>query len=110
MKSVTDFLAKRDVAICKDMVILLSVFGIAFFQFLGRVPLLEPDEGRYAEIPREMLERADFVTPFLNHVKYFEKPPLLYWLNSLSFSIFGQTEFAARFFPTLSGLLGVLLT
>lgn len=109
MKIFTDFLAKKEGDVRKDLGILLSVFGIAFFQFLGRIPLLEPDEGRYAEIPREMLERADFVTPYLNHVKYFEKPPLLYWLNSLSFSIFGQNEFAARFFPTLSGLLGVLL-
>ncbi len=110
VKIIIDFLAKKDGDIRKDLGVLLSVFGIVFFQFLGRIPLLEPDEGRYAEIPREMLERSDFVTPYLNHVKYFEKPPFLYWLNSLSFSIFGQNEFAARFFPTLSGLLGVLLT
>ncbi|HVN67592.1 MAG TPA: glycosyltransferase family 39 protein, partial [Candidatus Sulfotelmatobacter sp.] len=94
----------------KDLAALFIVFGAALFQFLGRIPLLEPDEGRYAEIPREMLERADFVTPYLNHVKYFEKPPLLYWLNSLSLSVFGQNEFAARFFPALCGLAGILLT
>ena len=110
MKILTDFLAKKEEDIRKDLAALFIVFGAALFQFLGRIPLLEPDEGRYAEIPREMLERADFVTPYLNHVKYFEKPPLLYWLNSLSLSVFGQNEFAARFFPALCGLAGILLT
>jgi 4-amino-4-deoxy-L-arabinose transferase-like glycosyltransferase len=110
MKAVMDFITGKEGNARKDLGILFLLFGAAFFQFLGRIPLLEPDEGRYAEIPREMLERADFITPYLNHVKYFEKPPLLYWLNSISFSIFGQNAFAARFFPALSGLLTVLLT
>jgi 4-amino-4-deoxy-L-arabinose transferase-like glycosyltransferase len=110
MKVVMDFITSKEGNARKDLGILFLLFGAAFFQFLGRIPLLEPDEGRYAEIPREMLARADFITPYLNYVKYFEKPPLLYWLNSISFSIFGQNEFAARFFPALSGLLTVLLT
>ncbi len=110
MKQVIEFFVKKHGKAWKDVSILLLLFGTALFQFLGRIPLLEPDEGRYAEIPREMLERADFLTPYLNHVKYFEKPPLLYWLNALSFSLFGQNEFAARFFPALSGFLGILLT
>lgn len=110
MKSIFEFITCREGSARKDLGILFLLFGTAFFQFLGRIPLLEPDEGRYSEIPREMLQRGDFVTPFLNYVKYFEKPPLLYWLNSLSFSLFGQNEFAARFFPALSGLLAVLLT
>lgn len=110
MKILSDFIANKEGDIRKDLAALFVVFGTALFQFLGRIPLLEPDEGRYAEIPREMLERADFVTPYLNHVKYFEKPPLLYWLNSLAFSVFGQNEFAARFFPALCGLAGILLT
>jgi 4-amino-4-deoxy-L-arabinose transferase-like glycosyltransferase len=110
VKKIIDFIVKREGNAWKDLGVLLLLFGVALFQFLGRIPLLEPDEGRYAEIPREMLEKGDFITPYLNHVKYFEKPPLLYWLNSLSFSIFGQNEFAARFFPALCGLLGILLT
>lgn len=104
------FLTRKEESFRKDLCVLMVLFGAAFFQFLGRLPLLEPDEARYAEIPREMLERSDFITPFLNYVKYFEKPPLLYWLNSISFSLFGQNGFAARFFPALSGLLCVLLT
>ncbi|KAF0218675.1 MAG: glycosyl transferase family [Geobacteraceae bacterium] len=110
MKFITSFLTEKQVSARKDLSLLLLFFGVSFFQFLGKIPLLEPDEGRYAEIPREMLERGDFITPLLNYVKYFEKPPLHYWLNALSFTIFGENEFAARFAGTLCGLLGVLLT
>ncbi|WP_246153143.1 glycosyltransferase family 39 protein [Oryzomonas rubra] len=77
--------------------------------FLGRYGLIEPDEGRYAEIPREMLEKGDFITPTLNYVAYFEKPPLHYWLTAFSFKLFGLNEFAARFAGALAGLLAVLL-
>jgi len=94
----------------RDLGFLLAAFGTLFFQFLGRLPLIDPDEGRYIEIPREMLERGDFVTPMLNYVKYFEKPPLHYWLNALSLSLFGENEFAARFAGTLCGLLTILVT
>jgi 4-amino-4-deoxy-L-arabinose transferase-like glycosyltransferase len=94
----------------KDIGILFLAFGALFFQCLGRLPLIDPDEGRYIEIPREMLERGDFVTPMLNYVKYFEKPPLHYWLNALSLTVFGENEFAARFAGTLCGLLTVLVT
>ena len=93
----------------RDLAVLIIMFGTAFFLFLGRLPLLDPDEGRYAEIPREMLELGDFITPHLDYVKYFEKPPLHYWLNALSFSLFGQNEFAARFPAALLGLCGILL-
>ncbi len=72
--------------------------------------LQDPDEGRYAEIPREMLESGDWVTPRLFYVKYFEKPPLLYWLTALSFQIFGLNEGAARLVPALSGIATVVLT
>jgi 4-amino-4-deoxy-L-arabinose transferase-like glycosyltransferase len=110
MNFFTDFLTNRENSEKRDLATLLLIFGVTFFQFLGRVPLIEPDEGRYAEIPREMLELGDFITPHLNYVKYFEKPPLHYWLNALSFKIFGENEFAARFPGALMGLLTVLLT
>ncbi len=77
---------------------------------IGAYPLMEPDEGRYAEIPREMVESGDFVTPRLNYVKYFEKPALLYWANAANFAIFGQNEFAARLFPALCALAGAATT
>ena len=94
----------------RDLLILAVVLGIPFFQYLGGLPLMDPDEGRYAEIPREMLERGDLITPTLNYVKYFEKPPLLYWINAASLKLFGQNEFAARFPSALCGLLTVLAT
>ena len=110
MTTLVKFILAHDADRRKDLTILAVLFGLVFFLFLGHIPLIDPDEGRYAEIPREMLERGDFITPFLNYVKYFEKPVLLYWLNALSFGIFGQNEFAARFPSALSGLLTVLLT
>ncbi len=71
--------------------------------------LAEPDETRYAEIPREMLAARDFVVPLLDGLPYFEKPPLLYWANAASFRVFGQTPWAARLPTRLAGLGTTLL-
>lgn len=59
-------------------------------------PLFDPDEGRYAEIPREMLTSGDWVTPRLNELKYFEKPPLQYWATAVAYATFGVHEWSAR--------------
>jgi 4-amino-4-deoxy-L-arabinose transferase-like glycosyltransferase len=75
------------------------VLAIAWFATMGFRPLLEPDEGRYAEIPREMTVSGDWVTPRLDGLKYFEKPPLVYWATAATYSIFGVTEWTARFWP-----------
>ncbi len=83
--------------------------AVVYFAGLGSYPLLDPDEGRYAEIPREMLESGDFITPRLNYVKYFEKPPLFYWLTAGSMALFGQKEWAVRLVPALAGFLTFLL-
>jgi 4-amino-4-deoxy-L-arabinose transferase-like glycosyltransferase len=86
----------------------LAVLAVLlFFGGLGSYPLLEPDEGRYAEIPREMLVRGDFVTPHLNGVLYFEKPPLYYWLNAAALRLIGDPDLACRLFGALFGLAGV---
>ena len=69
---------------------------------LASRPLFNPDEGRYAEIPREMLLSGDWVIPHLNGLAYIEKPPLQYWATALSFSLFGETEFAARLYMALT--------
>jgi 4-amino-4-deoxy-L-arabinose transferase-like glycosyltransferase len=71
--------------------------------------LAEPDETRYAEIPREMLAAGDLVVPRLNGVPYFEKPPLLHWLNAASLRLFGETSWAARLPTRLAGMGTVLL-
>lgn len=67
---------------CFDLILLAAGIALIFGLFLGTRPLSVPDEGRYAEIPREMLVKHDFVTPHLNGVKYFEKPPLFYWVQA----------------------------
>ena len=75
------------------------VLAIAWFATMGWRPLLDPDEGRYAEIPREMVASGDWVTPRLDGLKYFEKPPLVYWATAMLYSVFGVTEWTARFWP-----------
>ncbi|MGC1854982.1 MAG: glycosyltransferase family 39 protein [Candidatus Aquirickettsiella sp.] len=71
-----------------DLILLAVGIALAFSLFLGTRPLSVPDEGRYAEIPREMLVLHDFVTPHLNGIKYFEKPPLFYWLQAGAIKVF----------------------
>src|SRR5437899_3242512 len=78
---------------------------IVFTYFFGlTIPLLGPDEPRYAQVAREMLDRGDFVTPTLGGFNWFEKPALFYWLEMASYKIFGVTEFAAGFGSALFGL------
>jgi len=89
---------------------ILIAFAVLYFWQLGSYGLMNPDEGRYSEIPREMLESGDYLTLHLNYVSYFEKPPLHYWLTAASFLVFGQNEFAARFIPALMGFLTILMT
>jgi len=80
-----------------------------FFFRLGVPGLMDPDEGRYAEIGREMLLLKDWLIPHLNLLPYLEKPPLVYWLTSLSFASFGLTEWAARLPSALAALAGLYL-
>lgn len=94
----------------RDILLLTLILGTIFLSGLGSFPLIDPDEGRYAEIPREMIQAGDLITPTLNHVKYFEKPPMLYWLNAASMYIFGKNEFAARFPSAFTGLLTTIIT
>jgi 4-amino-4-deoxy-L-arabinose transferase-like glycosyltransferase len=70
--------------------------AILYFAGLGRPALWEPDEGRYAEVSREMAISGDYVTPHNDWVRYFEKPPLIYWLTAASLKFFGVNEFAVR--------------
>ncbi|HEY6047145.1 MAG TPA: glycosyltransferase family 39 protein, partial [Pyrinomonadaceae bacterium] len=85
--------------------LLLFLAIAAFYLYgLGFLPLVGPDEPRYAQIAREMYIRRDFVTPTLGGRPWFEKPPLLYWMMMGSYRLFGISEFSARLGPALCGL------
>jgi len=73
-----------------------AVLAAAWFATLQVRPMLDPDEGRYAEIPREMVATGDWLTPRLDGLKYFEKPPLQYWATAAAYSVFGLSEWTSR--------------
>jgi 4-amino-4-deoxy-L-arabinose transferase-like glycosyltransferase len=94
----------------RDLLLLVLLFGTLYFFRLGSYPLSNPDEGRYAEVPREMLATGDWVTPRLNGVNYFEKPPLVYWVTAALEHTFGLNEWSVRAVPALFAIAGILLT
>jgi 4-amino-4-deoxy-L-arabinose transferase-like glycosyltransferase len=84
--------------------------AILYLPALGRPALWEPDEGRYAEIAREMVVSGDYVTPRDNYELYFEKPPLVYWAEAAAIKIFGVNEFAVRLPAALFSIGQVVIT
>lgn len=88
---------------------LLLFFVVAAFYLygLGQLPLLGPDEPRYAQIGREMFMRGDLITPTLGGHPWFEKPALLYWMMIASYKLFGVSEWSARLPAAIAGLLTV---
>jgi len=90
---------------------LLLVLGMAAPLFLAVLdaPLLEPQEPRYAEIPRQMLEQGRWLVPVLHGREYLDKPPLLYWSVMAGYCLFGVHDWAARLVPGLAGVLTVLV-
>jgi 4-amino-4-deoxy-L-arabinose transferase-like glycosyltransferase len=81
---------------------------VVWFALLAGRPLYDPDEGRYAEIPREMVDGGDWVIPHLNGLVYLEKPPLQYWVTALTFRVFGESEFTARLCTGVAGFLSLI--
>jgi len=77
------------------LVVIIAASYLFFFYNLNSYSLKEPDEGRYAEIPREMVEQGNYLVPHLNYVRYFEKPPLLYWITAASYKVFGINEWSS---------------
>lgn len=86
------------------------VAACIFFTGLGSLPLLEPDEGRNAEVAREMLVSGDWITPHYNSLVYLDKPAVFFWLVAGSFKLAGISEWAARFPSALMGFGTLLLT
>lgn len=93
----------------KDFFILFLILGPILFGFLDLRPFAVPDEGRYVEIPREMVTTGDYITPRLNGLKYFEKPPLMYWIQSFFIKTLGIKEWAMRLPLALMGLIGCFM-
>jgi 4-amino-4-deoxy-L-arabinose transferase-like glycosyltransferase len=90
--------------------LLWLVLALLWFGPLETPHLTDPDEGRYAEIPREMSVSGDWVTPRLDDIKYFEKPPLQYWATAVAYTLFGQHAWTARLWSALCAYLGLLLS
>jgi 4-amino-4-deoxy-L-arabinose transferase-like glycosyltransferase len=96
-------------ALAKRVYVFTFLIIIAFYLYgLGQLPLLGPDEPRYAQVAREMFLSGDYITPTLGGYTWFEKPSLLYWLIAVSFKVFGVNEWSARFGPALCGLLTIV--
>lgn len=87
---------------------MFAAIVVLWFANLGSRALMHPDEGRYAEIAREMSLTGDWVTPRLNGLKYLEKPPFQYWVTAGAYRAFGVHEWTARLWPALAGLLAVV--
>ena len=85
------------------------ICALTWFAGLEYRGLFTPDEGRYADIAREMLDSNDWVTPRVNGIKYLEKPPLQYWATAGAFAVLGVDEWTARLWPAYTGFLGIAL-
>lgn len=94
----------------KQRAVLFLIAASYFFFMFGNgfLSLTEPDEVFYSQTAREMTQHHSIFTPYLFDEPQFEKPILFYWLLQAAYSLFGDTSFAARFFPALFAALGLL--
>ncbi len=92
-----------------SLCLLLLTAGMLFFSALGRSPLMEPDEGRNAEVGREMMVTHDWITPHFNSFVVLDKPAVFFWMVAASLKTFGVSEWAARFPSALMGVATMLL-
>ena len=92
------------------IVLVVIAILLVWFGTLDARHLLKPDEGRYAEISREMFASGDWVTIRYNALKYFEKPPFHLWVTTLAYEAFGVGDWQARLCVALSGFLGLGVT
>jgi len=90
------------------ILLLLIIYGLLWFGTLNYRHLIPSDEGRYAEMAREMLVTGDWVTPRYNGYQYFEKPPLQVWATAVTFQVFGIGDWQARLWTALTGFLTIL--
>ena len=91
------------------ILLITLIYGLIWFGTLNYRHLIPSDEGRYAEMAREMLVTGDWITPRYNGYKYFEKPPLQIWASAIAFQAFGFGEWQARLWSALTGFLTILI-
>ncbi len=101
--------APKDPSWTIDLILVALIVGTYFLLFLGARPLAVPSEARYAELGREIFSTGDWITPRINGVKYFFKPPLFYWMQAGFIHLFGLTEFALRLATALMAAGGVVI-
>jgi 4-amino-4-deoxy-L-arabinose transferase-like glycosyltransferase len=93
-----------------DWLKLLLWSAVMALFFVGMRPLWLPDDGRYAEVAREMVVTGDWITPQLDFTPHYSKPPLTYWISAGAMKLFGKNEFAVRLAVALPFVACVLLT
>ena len=94
----------------KRHVLLLLLMGVMFYLGNWSVPVSDPVEVNYAQTAVEMMRSGDLISPRIYGHAWYDKPVFFYWELVAAFSVFGVTDFAARFFPPLFALLGLFLT
>ncbi len=92
-----------------SLALLLLAAGLLFFSALGRSPLMEPDEGRNAEVGREMMVTGDWISPHFNGFVVLDKPAVFFWMVAASLKTFGVSEFGARLPSAFMGMATMLL-
>ena len=93
-----------------DILVLTALFAVLYLALSFMRPLASPDEGRYSQIPIEMVKSGDYVSPRLNEMVYFYKPPLFYWMQAASIKAFGVNRVSLRLPNSLMAILGILAT
>lgn len=95
----------------KDVPFLIGLFSLGLFLFfIWTMPLIDPDEPRYAATARDMVLHGNWIVPHFNGVPRINKPPLFYWTIAISYKIFGINEFSSRLPSALSAIGTVMIT
>src|SRR4030042_4381207 len=99
---------KKTLHVIGVVILLLSIWALFFVTGISSFSLFPPDAPHYAYASFKMLQNGDFITPIFNDEPRFDKPPLIYWLIAISYSLFGVSDWAARV-PSIISMLGVLI-
>lgn len=93
----------------KDRILIILLSAVLFVPFLGAAHLFDWDEINFAEASREMLLTHNYTQTQIDFQQFWEKPPLFFWLQSLSMHVFGINEFGARFPNAVCGMITLLV-